>query len=70
MDPNMIIGEYYLLQHRHKDGSWAEMEEVAHHSPAAHDQERSWGFRRIFRCRTCEESATIMPGAEEADEQR
>ena len=69
MDANTIIGEYYRLQHRHKDGSWAEMEEVSH-TAAAHDQERSWGIRRIFRCRTCVESATIVAGGEEAIEER
>jgi hypothetical protein len=55
----------YLMSHRHKDGSWAEMEEVrSRHDPASHDPERSWGLRRIFKCRTCEEWATVSPGAE------
>jgi hypothetical protein len=68
VDPRTNIE--YLLQHRHSDGSYSQMEEVRrHHDPSQHDQERSWGFRRIFRCTTCEEMATIVPGAEEAAEQ-
>lgn len=55
----------YRVQHRHKDGSWAEMEEVVnHHGAGDHDQERQWGVRRLFRCRTCEESAEITPYAQ------
>jgi hypothetical protein len=55
----------YRIEHRHKDGSWAEMEEDRpHHDSAGHDSERSWGIRRVFRCRTCPESAVLIPGEE------
>lgn len=55
----------YRLEHRHGDGSWGEMvEDRAHHSPSQHDPERSWGFRRVFRCTSCDETATITPGEE------
>ena len=41
------------------------MEEVRqHHDAAQHDPERSWGIRRLFRCKTCEEELTISPGGE------
>ncbi|HEY7522820.1 MAG TPA: hypothetical protein VH720_04075 [Candidatus Limnocylindrales bacterium] len=65
IDPSRMVELEYRISHRHKDGSFAEMEEVrSHHSPADHDPERSWGVRRIFRCKTCEEYATIVPGQE------
>ncbi len=55
----------YQVMHRHKDGSWAEMQEVpSHHDPSAHDPEHWWSLRRVFRCTTCEESATVIPGVE------
>jgi hypothetical protein len=40
------------------------MQEISHSSPSSHDAERSWGIRRIFRCKTCDEYATIEPGAD------
>jgi hypothetical protein len=40
-----------------------------HHDASEHDPERKWGARRIFRCKTCEESVTLIPG-EEAGHQR
>jgi hypothetical protein len=66
MDQNRF-NEMYRIEHRHKDGSWAEMAEVrSHHDAAEHDPERSWGIRRLFRCKTCEEELTISPGGEGA----
>jgi hypothetical protein len=65
MDQARLFEIQYLISHRHKDGSYAEMEEVSHrHDPSQHDQERLWGNRRIFKCKTCEEYATIVPGEE------
>ena len=56
---------YYKLQHRHKDGSWGEMsEDRSHHAPADHDPERGWALHRIFRCTSCDEAATLIPGEE------
>ena len=67
MDQTRFIELQYRIEHRHKDGSWAEMEEVrSHHDAAEHDPERSWGIRRLFRCKTCEEELTISPGSEGA----
>jgi hypothetical protein len=55
----------FRLQHRHKDGSWGDMvEDRPHHAPSDHDPERGWGLRRIFRCTSCEESVTLLPGDE------
>lgn len=55
----------YRIEHRHKDGSWAEMaEDRAHHDSSQHDPERGWGLGRIFRCRTCDEVVTVVPGTE------
>lgn len=62
MEPGRLASSMYRVQHRHKDGSWADMEEVGnHHAPADHDPERGWGVRRLFRCRTCEETAELTP---------
>jgi len=36
----------------------------AHHAPADHDPERSWGLRRIFRCQSCGDSMTLIEGEE------
>jgi hypothetical protein len=61
------IGEaMYRVQHRHKDGSWADMEQVPnHHGAADHDPERSWGRRTLFRCRSCSEGVELTPLSEE-----
>ena len=60
-----LIELRYRLEHRHKDGSWGEMaEDRSHHDVADHDPERGWNVRRIFRCTSCDESATIVPGDE------
>jgi hypothetical protein len=58
------IAEMQLrIEHRHDDGSWAQMlEDESPHDPAAHDPERSWG-RRLFRCTRCAE--TVLIGSEE-----
>jgi hypothetical protein len=54
----------YRIEHRHKDGSWAEMREHREHGSSDHDPERGWASRRIFRCLTCPESLTLTPGEE------
>lgn len=65
MDQQRFIQAGYEVRHQHSDGSWAEMEEDrSHHDASQHDQERSWGLRRIFRCRTCPETVTLVPGME------
>jgi hypothetical protein len=61
MDQIRFVESAYQIQHRHSDGSWGVMEED---TAAEHDPERSWLRGRIFRCRTCDESVTIVPGSE------
>jgi hypothetical protein len=51
----------YRVQHRHKDGTWADMEEVQGHDAADHDPERKWGLGRLFRCQSCPEEVTMVP---------
>lgn len=59
------FSEQYRLEHVHKDGSWAQMvEQRSHHDIADHDIERGWARRRIFKCASCDETATIVPGDE------
>jgi hypothetical protein len=60
-----ILEVAYRIDHRHKDGSWGEMvEDASHHGPAEHDPERGWARGRIFRCTSCDESVTVVPGEE------
>ena len=54
----------YRVEHRHKDGSWGEMVEDRAHDSSDHDPERAWEKRRIFRCTSCDEAATLTPGEE------
>jgi hypothetical protein len=54
--------EEFRIQHRHRDGSYADLEEVpTHHDSAQHDPERWWGKVRTFRCTKCEETVLIGP---------
>lgn len=49
------------LMHYHGDEA-AEMEETdsPHHDAAEHDLERQMGwYRRVFRCRTCDEEIVV-----------
>ena len=58
-DPRIAQLEFEI-SHRHTDGGWGRMVE-AHHDPAQHDTEREWGWHRIFKCTTCEETVTLIP---------
>lgn len=60
MDPNFRIGQEFRLEHRHGDGTWSELH--AEHDSVAHDSERSWLRRRIFRCDCGEEVAVTTGG--------
>lgn len=52
----------YRIEHQHADGGWAPLvEEGNHHDAAAHDPERQWGKRRLFRCTKCDEAVLIEP---------
>jgi hypothetical protein len=65
LDPSRVYEIQYRISHRHKDGSYGEMAEIAHHDSSQHDPERGWlKGSRIFKCTSCEEYATIVPGAE------
>ncbi|HYX10589.1 MAG TPA: hypothetical protein VE817_01325 [Candidatus Acidoferrum sp.] len=63
----MSIGQELFLKHRHDDGSWAPMERVEHDS-AAHDSERTWLRRTIFRCTACDEEVSVDDGAGDGGE--
>jgi hypothetical protein len=52
------------LQHRHSDGSWAEMEAVDH-DPAASDPEREWANGQLFVCKACGEGVRVSHAADE-----
>ena len=41
------------------------MEQI-HHDAAAHDGERSWLRRAIFRCSTCDEQVTVTVDGDES----
>jgi hypothetical protein len=63
MDPNLRIAQEFQLEHRHSDGSWEPLERVEHDS-AAHDAERSWLRRTIFRCGSCGEEVAVTTGGD------
>jgi hypothetical protein len=68
MDQLRYVEAAYRIQHQHRDGSWGLMEEeeptTLHHTPTEHDPERGWLRGRIFRCKSCDEVMTVVPGAE------
>ena len=66
MNQSYILQEALRIEHRHKDGSWGEMVEDHEHTSVDHDPERQWRLGRIFRCTSCDESLTVVPGDEGA----
>jgi len=66
MDPNVRIAQEFRIEHRHGDGTWSPLEPI-HHDPAAHDAERSWLRRTIFRCTTCDEAVSVTEGGLEEE---
>ncbi len=65
MDEMRYAEREIRIQHRHKDGSWAETAEVpSAHDPADRDYERAWANGRIFRCTTCPETYIVTPAGE------
>jgi hypothetical protein len=66
MDPNLRIAQEFRIEHRHGDGSWSPLEPIQHDS-AAHDGERSWLKRTIFRCAECDETVRVTEGLDEKD---
>jgi hypothetical protein len=65
MDQARLAEIALRIEHRHDDGTWGEMREHrGHHAPSDHDPERGWNLRRIFRCTSCSESLTVVPGEE------
>jgi hypothetical protein len=47
-----------VLEHRHSDGSWGQLER-SHHDPADHDPEREWRDRGLYVCTTCDEQVRL-----------
>jgi hypothetical protein len=71
MDQGAMYEAMLRVQHRHDDGTWADLAEVRpHHDPADHDPERGWGVRRLFRCTSCEETVEVRSAAAEDGEPR
>jgi hypothetical protein len=52
------------LQHRHSDGSWADME-AAEHDSASGDPEREWANGEIFICKACGEEVQVSHAADQ-----
>jgi hypothetical protein len=69
LSQQVIFAEMLRFQHRHDDGSWADMVEAPEHGdPAHHDPERSWGLGRIFQCRTCKDEIRVISAQDEASQ--
>ena len=64
MDANLRIAQQFRIEHRHSDGSWSPLEPI-HHDSAAHDSERSWIRKAIFRCSGCDKNVTVTVGDED-----
>ena len=64
MDPNLRIAQQFRVEHHHSDGSWSPLEPI-HHDAAAHDSERSWLRRTIFRCTDCGDEVAVTEGLDE-----
>jgi len=59
-----------MLEHRHADGSWGELQR-AHHDPADHDPERGWKESSLFVCKTCDEQVRVgVPDARDTSASR
>jgi hypothetical protein len=57
----------YRVEHEHADGSRGEMlEDRSPHDPADTDPERTWSFKRVLRCTSCNEVVTLTPETEPA----
>jgi hypothetical protein len=59
MDPRMAA---MMVQHRHNDGTWSDLERRPAHDPAENDPERGWAVGHIYVCTSCEEEVRIAPG--------
>jgi hypothetical protein len=64
MDPNLRIVQNLRVEHQHDDGTWRSFEPIPH-DPAAHDGERTWPRRTLFRCTSCDEIVSVTEGPEE-----
>ena len=64
-----VLARGLTIEHRHSDGSWAELEpEGPPHDAAEHDAERQWLKGRIYRCSRCSEEirVTVEPDEQSA----
>ncbi len=65
MEQQHMLEADLKLQHRHADGSWADLvEDHEHPNPADRDVERGWAKGRIFRCAQCPERFAVGPADE------
>ena len=70
MNVNLQIARDIRLEHHHSDGTWSPLEPV-HHDSVAHDSERSWLKRTIYRCVACNEEVAVTQGnGDDEDEPR
>ena len=57
------------FQHRHSDGTWAEMEAVPEEAvpedPAELDPERDWANGQLFVCKACGEQIRVAHAGDE-----
>ena len=67
MDPNLRIAQQLELEHRHSDGTWERLDRVEHDA-SAHDSERSWLRRIVFRCGACGEEVAVTTGGDEPED--
>jgi hypothetical protein len=56
-----LMGRGLLIEHRHDDGTWAQLETVgpSQHDAAEHDAEREWLKGRVYQCTRCEEQVRV-----------
>jgi hypothetical protein len=58
MDPRLMNPDVFRIEHRHRDGSWGELEPVPHDA-AEHDAERAWMRGKVFRCTHCDQQVQV-----------
>lgn len=59
MDPHLLLGLAFRIQHRHGD-DWVTFDRREPHSPADSDPERHWGHGTIYACPRCDEQVRVV----------
>lgn len=59
MIPRPEITLPYRIEHSHTDGTSHPMDKVD--DPTEHDAERTWGLVQLFKCRSCDETVSVIP---------